>query len=101
MFLHMRAALLLVPSDPVELKKYVYEEFIMKSVYQTWGNISPLYRLDAFDWTMLILYFSILTVLAIYGGYRIKQVVDFWRYRKLAPRPKAFFSEEALPRITV
>lgn len=101
MFLHMRAALLFVPSDPVELKKYVYEEFIMKSVYQTWGNISPLYRLDAFDWTMLILYFSILTVLAIYGGYRIKQVVDFWRYRQLAPRPKAFFSEEALPRITV
>ncbi len=70
-------------------------------VDKTAGNISPLYRLDTFDWTVLILYFSILTILAIYGAYRIKQVVDFWRYRKLAPQPAARFGEEELPRITV
>ena len=64
---------------------------------KTWGNISPLYRLDAFDWTILILYFMILGVLAIYGGYRIKQVIDFWRYRKFIPHPKESFSEEDLP----
>ena len=29
---------------------------------KTWGNISPLYRLDAFDWTILIAYFTILKV---------------------------------------
>jgi cellulose synthase/poly-beta-1,6-N-acetylglucosamine synthase-like glycosyltransferase len=68
---------------------------------KTAGNISPLYRLDSFDWTVLILYFSILTVLAIYGGYRVKQVIDFWRYRKLVPSPADRFSEEALPLITV
>jgi cellulose synthase/poly-beta-1,6-N-acetylglucosamine synthase-like glycosyltransferase len=68
---------------------------------KTSGNISPLYRLDTFDYTVLILYFSILTVLAIYGGYRVKQVVDFWRYRKLVPEPAGRFTEEELPRITV
>lgn len=47
---------------------------------KTSANISPLYQLDAFDWTVLIIYFGILTVLAIYGIYRVKQVIDFWRY---------------------
>ncbi|HKR02281.1 MAG TPA: glycosyltransferase [Pyrinomonadaceae bacterium] len=70
-------------------------------IEKTSGNISPLYRLDTFDWTVLILYFSILTILAIYGGYRVKQVVDFWRYRKLVPSPADRFSEEELPLITV
>ncbi len=68
---------------------------------KTWGNISPLYQLDAFDWTILIAYFAILTVLAVYGGYRVKQVIDFWRYRKFTPQPKGSFSEEDLPVITV
>jgi hypothetical protein len=40
-------------------------------VHKTWSNISPLYQLDAFDWTILILYFTILAVLAVYGGYRV------------------------------
>src|SRR5215213_2033783 len=78
------------------LDKYVYD-----SVYKTWGNISPLYSLDGFDWTILILYFSILTVLAIYGAYRMKQVIDFWRYHKITPKPKAFWSDAELPHITV
>jgi len=68
---------------------------------KTWGNISPLYQLDTFDWTILILYFLILGVLAVYGGYRVKQVIDFWRYRKFVPQPKAKFSEADLPIITV
>ena len=63
-------------------------------VHKTDGNISPLYQLDAFDWTILVLYFTILTVLAIYGIYRIKQVFAFWRYRSLPPLPKGHFSEE-------
>jgi cellulose synthase/poly-beta-1,6-N-acetylglucosamine synthase-like glycosyltransferase len=71
------------------------------AITKTAGNISPLYRLDAFDWTILILYFAILTVLAVYGGYRVKQVIDFWRYRRLIPEPKGKFAEEDLPLITV
>jgi len=79
----------------------LFERYFSESVYKTWGNISPLYRLDAFDWTILIVYFTILTVLAIYGAYRVKQVIDFWRYRKFVPQPKARFSEGDLPFITV
>ncbi|HEU4873668.1 MAG TPA: glycosyltransferase, partial [Pyrinomonadaceae bacterium] len=79
----------------------VFERYFNDGVYKTWGNISPLYQLDTFDWVILIGYFSILGILAIYGAYRIKQVVDFWRYRNFVPRPSARYSEAELPRITV
>ncbi len=68
---------------------------------KTTGNISPLYQLDAFDWTVLVLYFGILTVLAIYGVYRVKQVSEFWRYSKFPPKPKGEFAEADLPLVTV
>ncbi|HVS21780.1 MAG TPA: cellulose synthase family protein [Pyrinomonadaceae bacterium] len=68
---------------------------------KTAGNISSLYQLDAFDWTVLIVYFGILTILAIYGMYRVKQVTEFWRYRKFPPKPKIAFAESQLPTITV
>jgi cellulose synthase/poly-beta-1,6-N-acetylglucosamine synthase-like glycosyltransferase len=63
--------------------------------------MSSLYQLDAFDWTILIAYFTILAVLAVYGAYRVRQVIDFWRYRKFVPQPKGSFSEADLPVITV
>jgi cellulose synthase/poly-beta-1,6-N-acetylglucosamine synthase-like glycosyltransferase len=86
-----------VGPTPDELFVRYYHDLVNK----TWGNISPLYQLDAFDYTILILYFTILFVLAVYGGYRIKQVVDFWRYRKFVPQPQGAFSEGDLPVITV
>jgi len=70
-------------------------------VNKTAGNISPLYKLDAFDWTVLIVYFGILFVLAIYGVYRVKQVIEFWRYSKFPPKPKGHFNEDELPFMTV
>ena len=70
-------------------------------VNKTAGNISPLYKLDAFDWTVLIIYFGILFVLAIYGVYRVKQVSEFWRYSKFPPKPKGYFAEDELPFVTV
>ncbi|HUE81228.1 MAG TPA: glycosyltransferase [Pyrinomonadaceae bacterium] len=79
----------------------LFELYFHDLVYKTWANISPLYQLDAFDWIILILYFTILGILATYGGYRIKQVIDFWRYRKLVPKPAARYSEDKLPHITV
>jgi len=72
-----------------------------EGINKTWSNISPLYVLDTFDYTILGLYFAILGVLSIYGGYRIKQVIDFWRYHKLGPSPRSKYSESELPRITV
>ena len=68
---------------------------------KTEKNISPLYQLDAFDWTVLIVYFAILAVLSIYGVYRVKQVSEFWRYSKFPPKPKGEFAEADLPHITV
>jgi len=79
----------------------LFQLYFQDGVNKTWGNISPLYQLDSFDWTILILYFAILAVLAIYGGYRVKQVIDFWRYRKFVPEPKARFAPDDLPIITV
>jgi cellulose synthase/poly-beta-1,6-N-acetylglucosamine synthase-like glycosyltransferase len=79
----------------------VFRTYFHDLVDKTSINISPLYQLDAFDWLILISYFTILATLAVYGAYRIKQVIDFWRYRKFVPVPKARFSEEDLPRITV
>src|SRR5229473_644825 len=71
------------------------------TVDKTVANISPLYQLDAFDWTVLIIYFGILIILSIYGAYRVKQVVEFWRYSKFPPKPKREFAEDELPHITV
>ena len=79
----------------------LFERYFHDLVNKTWGNISPLYRLDTFDWVILITYFAILTTLAVYGAYRIKQVIDFWRYRNFIPEPGARFAENDLPRITV
>src|SRR6201988_785876 len=79
----------------------LFEQYFHDLVNKTWGNISPLYKLDTFDWVILLAYFTILTTLAIYGAYRIKQVIDFWRYRKFVPKPAGHFAEEDLPAITV
>jgi cellulose synthase/poly-beta-1,6-N-acetylglucosamine synthase-like glycosyltransferase len=79
----------------------LFERYFHDLVNKTWGNISPLYKLDTFDWVILIVYFTILATLAIYGSYRIKQVIDFWRYRKFVPQPAGKFAEADLPRITV
>ena len=79
----------------------LFEKYFHDLVNKTWANISPLYKLDTFDWIILIAYFAILATLAVYGAYRIKQVVDFWRYRKFVPKPAARYSPDELPVITV
>ncbi|HYY97026.1 MAG TPA: glycosyltransferase family 2 protein, partial [Pyrinomonadaceae bacterium] len=89
------AALFDSPADTL-LRKYIGDV-----VAKTADNISPLYRLDAFDWAVLSVYFAVLFVLSLYGAYRVKQVVDFWRYRAVEPRPKGLFAEEDLPAVTV
>lgn len=94
----LSAVVILSPSlasDPL------FRRYVEEAVAKTAENISPLYRLDAFDWTVLALYFAVLGVLSLYGAYRIKQVVDFWRYRKIEPRPRAVFAEDELPCVTI
>jgi cellulose synthase/poly-beta-1,6-N-acetylglucosamine synthase-like glycosyltransferase len=89
------------PSPTGPSPQDLFERYFHDGVYKTWGNISPLYQLDTFDYVILIGYFTILGILAVYGSYRIKQVIDFWRYRKFVPRPSGKYSEAELPRITV
>ena len=79
----------------------LFERYFHDLVNKTWGNISPLYKLDSFDWVILIVYFAILFTLAVYGAYRIKQVIDFWRYRNFVPEPSGRYAEADLPVITV
>jgi cellulose synthase/poly-beta-1,6-N-acetylglucosamine synthase-like glycosyltransferase len=64
-------------------------------------NISFLNSLDAFDWAIIILYFTLLALLAILGAYRVRMVYQFWRYRHVKPQPERSFAESELPRITV
>src|SRR5690349_2556466 len=64
-------------------------------------NISYLSSMDGFDWTIVILYFTILALLAILGIYRVRMVYQFWRYRNIKAQPKRRFAENELPRITV
>ncbi len=64
-------------------------------------NISYLYSLDTFDWTILLLYFGSLILLGILGIYRLRLVYQFWRYRHIRPAPRRRFAEDELPRVTV
>ena len=89
-------------SDTPNYCDFLYKTGYSDSVSQVVvTNISPFYQLDAFDWTVLIVYFGILAVLAIYGVYRVKQVIEFWRYAKFPPKPKGEFAKADLPHVTV
>src|ERR1043166_6357450 len=79
----------------------LFERNFHDLVNKTWGNISPLYKLATFDWVILIVYLAILGTLRVYGAYRIKQVIVFWRYRNFVPEPSGRYNEADLPVITV
>src|SRR2546429_8143117 len=64
--------------------------------YKTAAIISSLYQLDAFDWTVLIIYFGILAVLAIFGVFCIQLVAEFSPYSKFYLKPNGTLSENEL-----
>jgi len=65
------------------------------------GNISYLNVNDALDIYFMCVYFGILGLLSVYGVYRYRLVYLFLRYQKHKPQPKARFSPDRLPRVTV
>ena len=65
------------------------------------GNISYLNVNDWLDIYLMWAYFGILGLLSVYGVYRYRLVYLFLRYRNHRPRPKAAYSPDRLPRITV
>ncbi|HYE73146.1 MAG TPA: hypothetical protein VEF04_07445, partial [Blastocatellia bacterium] len=80
-------------------------EEVRQSLNPIWRNgrenISYLYTLDGFDWTVITLYFLLLGLLAVLGIYRMRMVYNFRRYRDVKPQPKRRFAENELPRVTV
>lgn len=63
------------------------------------NNLSYLYQNTAFDWTILIAYFTVLCILAVYGLHRYHLVYLYFKYRDNRPKPKAKLAE--LPKVTV
>jgi cellulose synthase/poly-beta-1,6-N-acetylglucosamine synthase-like glycosyltransferase len=64
-------------------------------------NLSYLTSLDASDITVIVLYFTLLGLMALLGLYRLRMVYHFWRYKDIKPQPKRQFTATELPRITV
>jgi cellulose synthase/poly-beta-1,6-N-acetylglucosamine synthase-like glycosyltransferase len=86
--------------SPEQVKEHL-ESLIHPIMRHGRDNISFLNSLDTFDWAVIILYFTLLALLAILGVYRVRMVYQFWRYRHVKPQPERSFAESELPRITV
>jgi cellulose synthase/poly-beta-1,6-N-acetylglucosamine synthase-like glycosyltransferase len=70
-----------------------YEKFLRS------GNISYLYRMDTFDLVIVLIYFTLLTILSFYGLHRYIMVFLYLKYHKRVAISSEQFQE--LPRVTV
>lgn len=63
-------------------------------------TFSGIYRLSAFDWCLLVPYFSILVILSVYGIHRYETIRRYRKYRaNLLGAPNCLLNP--LPRVTV
>ena len=62
-------------------------------------TFSGIYHVNAFDLMMMIPYFIVLIILAVYGLHRYWLVYDYYKYRKNVPGPPPEVTE--WPRVTV
>lgn len=64
------------------------------------STFTDIYRLQPFDYAILVPYFAVLIVLSFYGLHRYHMIRGYWKYRKQMPAeaPQKF---EQLPRVTV
>src|SRR3981189_1181353 len=62
-------------------------------------TFTGVYHANAFDLMMMIPYFIVLTILAVYGLHRYWLVYDYYKYRKNVPGPPPAVTE--WPRVTV
>ena len=53
------------------------------------NTFSGIHRLDWFDWLLLIPYFTLLTILAIYGAHRYAVVRGYLKYKSRVPNTPA------------
>jgi cellulose synthase/poly-beta-1,6-N-acetylglucosamine synthase-like glycosyltransferase len=72
----------------------------LKAMQQTQDTFKDQYRWNWFDAAVLLPYFAVMIVLAIYGVHRYTLCYLYFKYRKNAnPNPDSHFDE--LPRVTV
>jgi len=62
-------------------------------------TFSGVYHVNAFDLLMMVPYFIVLIILAVYGLHRYWLVYDYYKYRKNVPGPPPEITE--WPRVTV
>jgi len=64
------------------------------------NTFSGLYKLQPFDWAIMVPYFLVLIVLSVYGLHRFAMILGYWKHRgeMLDEAPQKFAE---LPRITV
>ena len=64
------------------------------------NTFQGVHHLQAFDYAILIPYFSVLIVLSFYGLHRFEMIRGYFKHRKkFPPQPTQFF--EHLPRVTI
>src|SRR5579871_2413267 len=63
-------------------------------------TFTNIYRLTAFDYAILVPYFTVLVILSFYGLHRYHMIRGYWKYRKQMPAeaPQKF---DQLPRVTI
>jgi cellulose synthase/poly-beta-1,6-N-acetylglucosamine synthase-like glycosyltransferase len=63
-------------------------------------TFTDIYRLQPFDYAILVPYFAVLIVLSCYGLHRYHMIRGYWKYRKQMPTeaPQRY---EQLPRVTI
>ena len=79
--------------------QYVQQQWL-NTTFTVGASGGPLYQPNAFDLSLLIPYFTVLTILAFYGCHRYALVFFYYKNRsRRAKEPAARFAE--LPRVTV
>jgi len=63
-------------------------------------TFTDIYRLQPFDYAIIVPYFAVLIILSLYGLHRYHMIRGYWKYRKQMPAEAPLrFSE--LPRVTI
>jgi cellulose synthase/poly-beta-1,6-N-acetylglucosamine synthase-like glycosyltransferase len=92
--LHLRLSALLAFASNNGLRHY------LKAMQDTDTTFKHLYHWNAFDAAILLPYFAVMILLAIYGVHRYTLCYLYFKYRKNAAGPPARYFDE-LPRVTV
>ncbi len=79
----------------------LFERIFTTWYNKTWGNISPLYQLDTFDWIILIVYFAILGRSPFTAHIASSRSSTSGAIANSCPSPSGKFAEADLPLITV